>query len=344
MKLPLGTPVELRKHDFPGDTKPMLSIACVTFNHAAFIGKCLEGFLRQKTTFPVEIIIHDDASTDGTADILRQYEAQYPRLIQTVIQTENQLSKIGGRIVLNATDKARGELIAYCEGDDVWTDEFKLQVQAEYLRDNVDCAGCFHRTRRIGAEDQLLQEDYFIASQDKYDFKDCLTSLGSAYASCSLVFRNKILNNPPDWFTRRLSDMFLELRIAQFGKIGYIDRNMADYRRHSGGNWSRLNVHSQVLELVHRYQLLLEEPSFVAAYGAELQTQLEAYSNMLCLRADSLEAKERAAEMEQRLHAAEKTLNQMKASLSWKTTSFLRYGLTFLKKSLGTFRSGRTLK
>jgi len=104
----------------------VVSISCITYNHAPYIRQCLDGFVMQKTTFPFEILIHDDASTYGTPDIIREYEAKYPGLIKPIYQTENQHSK-GVKISQTFNwPRARGKDIALCEGDDYWTDPYKL--------------------------------------------------------------------------------------------------------------------------------------------------------------------------------------------------------------------------
>ena len=105
---------------------PLLSICCVTYNHESFISQCLDGFLMQQTDFPFEILIHDDASADGTANIIMEYEAKYPDLIKPIYQTENQFSK-GIKISVTFNfPRAKGKYIALCEGDDYWTDPLKF--------------------------------------------------------------------------------------------------------------------------------------------------------------------------------------------------------------------------
>src|SRR5690606_34510298 len=100
----------------------LVSISCLTFNHEKYIRRCLEGFIRQKTEFPFEVLIHDDASTDKTSDIIKEYEVDFPHLLKPIYQTENQYSK---GISISSTynfPRARGRYIAMCEGDDYWTD------------------------------------------------------------------------------------------------------------------------------------------------------------------------------------------------------------------------------
>ena len=131
--------IELRNYKFDSDEIPLVSISCITYNHKQYIRDAIEGFLMQRTNFPVEILIHDDASTDGTAEIIREYEKQYPWLIKPVYQTENQYSKHNSFISISKIQygRALGKYIAFCEGDDYWTDPYKLQKQVDFLESNV---------------------------------------------------------------------------------------------------------------------------------------------------------------------------------------------------------------
>lgn len=126
MKLP--APMRVSMQDWPAGTVPLVSICCTTYNHAKFIEEAIESFLIQETTFPVEILIHDDASTDGTDQIVRRYQALYPKLIKAIYQTENQFSK-GSRPTRLLRPLMQGEYIALCEGDDCWVSSQKLEKQ-----------------------------------------------------------------------------------------------------------------------------------------------------------------------------------------------------------------------
>ena len=124
--------------------EPIVSICCTTFNHANYIAKALEGFVRQRTSFPIEVLVHDDASTDGTAEIVQSYEQKYPSLVFPVFQSKNKYSQ---GIAVNATfniPRARGKYIAMCEGDDYWSDANKLQWQVAYLEKTPNVAACTH--------------------------------------------------------------------------------------------------------------------------------------------------------------------------------------------------------
>lgn len=122
---------------------PLVSICCITYNHEGYIRDAIEGFLMQETDFAFEVLIHDDASTDGTADIIREYEEKYPEIIKPIYQTENQYSQ-GLDPSKNNYVRAKGEYIALCEGDDYWIDRKKLQKQVDALKKNPACNVCFH--------------------------------------------------------------------------------------------------------------------------------------------------------------------------------------------------------
>jgi len=117
---------------------PIVSICCITYNHEKYIRDAIEGFLMQKTNFTFEILIHDDASTDKTAEIVREYEQKYPQLIKPIYQTENQYSKGINPGVEFLFPRARGKYIALCEGDDYWIDPLKLQKQVDFLEANPE--------------------------------------------------------------------------------------------------------------------------------------------------------------------------------------------------------------
>lgn len=131
---------------------PLVSISCISYNHARYIRKTIEGFLMQEPPTGVsadepwyEILIHDDASTDGTTEIIKEYEAKYPDRIFPLYETENQYKKgMAGRMETFNYNRARGAYIAYCEGDDYWTDPKKLQKQVDFMEAHPDYSICLH--------------------------------------------------------------------------------------------------------------------------------------------------------------------------------------------------------
>lgn len=223
--------------------KPKVSICCWTYNHENFIRDALDGFFMQKTDFPFEVIIHDDASTDKTADIIREYEAKYPDIIRPVYQSENQYGK--SQFVENFVfPLIRGEYVAICEGDDYWTDENKLQKQVDFLDANPDFSVCFHSIK-VTHEDGLTPDHYFPAAKARFD-RDVLTVYNllcwNFIQTNSVMYRWRFNENltpldlgavgvmPLDWYWHLLH--------SQVGKIKYIDEVMGVYRRHENGIWS----------------------------------------------------------------------------------------------------------
>lgn len=139
----------------------LVTCVCITFNHKDFIRQCLDGMLMQETTFPYEIIVYDDCSTDGTREIVKEYAALHPDKIRTVLPEENQYSKLGDVVLENfVLPVAKGKYVALCEGDDYWNDAQKLQKQATWMEQHPDYSVTFHRCLRHDVDtDKFMQDD-----------------------------------------------------------------------------------------------------------------------------------------------------------------------------------------
>lgn len=124
----------------------MVSICCMTYNQEAFLRQALDSFLMQKTNFKIEIIVHDDASTDNTPNIIKEYEKKYPDIVKPIYEEKNQYCD-GAKSLMNLFEKAKGRYIAICEGDDYWCDEYKIQKQYDFMQKNKECSMCVHNTR-----------------------------------------------------------------------------------------------------------------------------------------------------------------------------------------------------
>ena len=226
---PLPEPVPITEQNWSEDTVPLVSICCTAYNHEKFIRECLDGFLMQKTTFPVEILIHDDASTDGTADIIREYEAQYSQIIKPIYQTENQYSK---GVQLSQTfnyPRSKGKYIALCEGDDYWTDPLKLQKQVDFLDKSLDY---------VLVADNSIWYNLFIDKKIKFsDLSE--RDLGvlemlkkRQFGTASVLFRNL----GTQLFLGDVSgDTILWCHLTKYGKLRYKENISSVYRRHAGG-------------------------------------------------------------------------------------------------------------
>ena len=137
----------------------IVTIQCLVYNHESFLRQCLDGFVMQKTSFRFEVIVHDDASTDGSAAIIREYADKYPEIIKPIFETENLYSKRDGSLRRVMYRNTRGKYVAICEGDDYWTDPYKLQKQVDFLESHPDYVMCSHRFNQYIEDKKLLEED-----------------------------------------------------------------------------------------------------------------------------------------------------------------------------------------
>ncbi|WP_438768172.1 glycosyltransferase family 2 protein [Kushneria sp. TE3] len=225
-----------------GAQTPEVSVICTTFNQAGYIREAIEGFLQQKTDFCFEIIIHDDASTDGTAAIVDEYAKQYPRVIRAVLRDENQYQK-GRRIMPMAAGFARGEYLALCEGDDFWCDEQKLARQYRAMQARPDIAISYHNVMRRGPD----QESLHIEAQDSRNHErvvsldELLVHTGDYCPSPSLMLHRGVLERLPEWFytTAPVGDFYLQVLAARPAGALYLPHVMAVYRTQAQGSWSQ---------------------------------------------------------------------------------------------------------
>lgn len=222
--------------------KPKVSIICTAYNHEKFIAQALDGFLMQKTDFPFEILINDDASPDNTANIIREYQAKYPDKIRAFYQEKNLWSS-GKEAALDFLyPEIQSEYVAICEGDDYWTDENKLQKQVDFLDKHKDYSICFHAVKVFyedGSQPDLIYPtDEMLKGRTTLEFLDELQF--NYIQTNSVLYRwifdrneNKIEDILPRYMIP--TDWFLHLLHAHKGKIGYIPEIMGVYRKHSGG-------------------------------------------------------------------------------------------------------------
>ena len=229
----LDKAIPITEQSWPEGTVPVVSILCLTFNHGRYIRQALDGFLMQETTFPVEVIVYDDASTDGGQDIVRDYASRHPGLFRLLLQTENQFSR---GIPLGAIlhESARGEYCACCEGDDYWTDATKLQKQVELLDSRKEAPICFHRI--LVAHEDCPEKDY-ISNPEEASVTGVPDIVSRWYTHTnSVVFRRAFLPHLPPWASQVMwTDVSAWLCLAHRGPIHFIPEVLGVYRKHRGG-------------------------------------------------------------------------------------------------------------
>ena len=240
----------------------LVSINCITYNQVDYIRQCLEGFLMQKTNFDYEVLIHDDASTDGTDDIIREYAQKYPAIIKPIFEKENQYSK---GIPISATynyPRVKGKYVAVCEGDDYWTDPYKLQKQVDYMESHPECVivhtGFYYLRKDKIVLAQRERENVNKISDSKILF-NILNGNNYRIQTCTALYRfSAYLEVFPRLERIRklflMGDTPLWVNLLQCGTIHYIDSPTSVYR--IGENSSS---HPKSLKSILRFNLSCAE-------------------------------------------------------------------------------------
>lgn len=232
---------------------PLVAIHCITYNHELYIRDCLEGFVMQKTNFKFVAIVHDDASTDGTAAIIKEYAEKYPDIIKPILETENQYSKKDGsiqRIMSDAINATGAKYVAMCEGDDYWIDPYKLQKQVDFMEKHSVYVMCFHNVEVLSSNVEEEKNLYNHLETRCYTDTEILSKW--TVPTCSVLYRNNLLKQNPNYKKIVFGDIFLFLRLAQYGKLYCINEKMAIYRRTSEGVSSGNKSQTVLLNLYSR--------------------------------------------------------------------------------------------
>lgn len=227
--------------------KPLVCILTLTYNHEAYIRDTLDGFLAQKTNFPFVAIVHDDASTDGTAAIVRDYAKRAPHIIKPIYETENQYSKRDGslgRIMSDALEKTGAKYVALCEGDDYWTDPLKLQKQVDFLESHPDYSMCFHNAIVHYETGDISNHIFAELETREYDVLECVENW--IVPTASILCRNTVYSSE---CTKKLTssrkiivgDNRLIRCCGETGKLYAYKEAMSVYRKSPTGWTSNIN-------------------------------------------------------------------------------------------------------
>ncbi len=256
-----------------------VSVICNAYNHERYIRSALEGFVMQKTDFTFEVLVHDDASTDGTAAIIREYEEKYPEIIKPIYETENQYSKKDGSLIRIQYGRVKGRYVAFCEGDDYWTDPLKLQKQYDAMEAHPEVDICAHAVNRVNADTQKLIAK--ISPQDRdtiIPVEEVIMGDGGYVGTNSLFLRSSILNDMPLFRKKLYMDYTLQINGALRGGMLYLKDTMSVYRYLTHGSWTERMSHDperrsafilkkqEMLRILdeetdHRYSAVIEKRS-----------------------------------------------------------------------------------
>jgi glycosyltransferase involved in cell wall biosynthesis len=226
----------------------------ITYNHERFIAEAIQSVLMQRTNFSWELVIGEDKSTDRTGEIVQDFARRYPDQIRVLPRTQN----IG--MVRNHKETfaaCGGDYIANLDGDDFWTDNEKLQLQADLLDSHPDWVSCFGRAAILVGDDKTPSSEIPLPEYRKpiytqYDFLQ-----RSIAPACTVMYRNRLFPEFPEWTNGLMGlDWPLQVLNAARGPSGFIDRVLAVYRFHGAGAWSLLSKTRQcesIMELHHLF-------------------------------------------------------------------------------------------
>lgn len=228
--------------------RPDVSVCILSYNHAKFIRQAIESVLAQESELLIEIIVSDDASTDGTQKIVAEFSRSLgPARFRAILRDVN----VGvAANLFGLLGAATGRYVAYLEGDDFWTSHRKIQTQVEFLDQHPDFVATFHEVSHVAADGvSFLQLHCGPDQKSEVDIVDLFS--GNCIPSCSVVFRNRLFDHFPAWSASlQTLDWVLHVLNAQHGKTKYLNENWGAYRHHAGGVWSHRPWSQNVEEMV----------------------------------------------------------------------------------------------
>ncbi len=273
------------------NTTPLVSVMVQTYQHANYLKDCLEGILKQKTSFPFEILLGEDDSTDGTRQICLDYAERYPEKIRLFLHHPDNKIQVMGITTGNFNAlynfySARGKYIAFCEGDDCWTDPFKLQKQVDFLEDNPEFVLSYHRFQELVTDSTKGEAPNLLEQPAKDLEKEELTQLLYHPLLSTICFKNSFNGDLPEEMLQVLNvDSFLISLMGNFGKGKFLEEiRPSIYRRHASGSWTskngdlRLLLKLNTLQKLENYYLRIKRPQVASFF----HLRVKQYHRSLC--------------------------------------------------------------
>jgi hypothetical protein len=249
--------------------KPLVSVAMITYNHEKFIAQAIEGVLMQETDFPIELVIGEDCSTDGTRQIVQRYAKARPDVIRLLLHETNVGMHANAKAVFAA---CRGEYIAACEGDDYWTCPDKLEIQVQLLEREPAMSMCGHTAVNFDQVSGAFTDEYPPpAARAPIHWPESFVRFQCFTRTSSVVIRSSMRSKKADSLKGlKMGDWPLFLLTSLNGPVGFIDRVMSCYRIHGGGVWTSSSEGAQCSATMEMWEQLLPIlPAGVAALARE---------------------------------------------------------------------------
>jgi len=244
---------------------PLVSVRVITYNHGRFLRECLDGIMAQETSFPFEVVIGEDCSTDNTRQICQEFQARYPDTIRLLLHAQNVGAQANARL---AREACTGKYIAFCEGDDYWTDPTKLQQQIDFLEAHPAYVLCFHNCwMKFEQNPDKPMELFHDYTKTDYAIPDLIGKW--LIPTASVVFRNHLLTEYPEWLRNAVvGDTPFYILLASYGQLKLLPGVMAVYRRHDGGATNLLHGYRYWERMIELYSGINEH--FEGRYSKEI--------------------------------------------------------------------------
>ena len=206
-----------------------VSCHVITYNQKDYITQCIDGILMQQVDFPIEIVIGDDRSTDGTREILMKYAEDFPEIIKLNLREVRGVGIPGKENFVSTLEMCHGEYISLCDGDDYWTDPLKLKKQIDFLEQNKEYVLCFHQVKILQPNGSIV-DDFITEVPENYETIETLARQGNYIHTPSVVFRNVLNGLPSEFEHAPIGDFFMYMMLAEHGKLKYFHEPMCVYR------------------------------------------------------------------------------------------------------------------
>lgn len=237
----------------------IVSVFCLTYNHAEYIEDALKGFLRQKTDFEYNVFAFDDASTDGTSEILKGYQKKYPDMFNVYIAEENTYNSPNRNELLKRLyDKyLPGKYIAWCEGDDYWTDDNKLQIQVDYMESHPECSMTAHSSVWENFLNHTMTDYRPYKENRVITPEEIILKPNGNVSTASLVMKRDVFIRADGFPTCDVEDVPMQLSAISKGEVYYFDLPMSVYRYMHSGSWSKTVKKDIMKYLIHCYKMVV---------------------------------------------------------------------------------------
>ncbi|GAA5093210.1 hypothetical protein GCM10023210_23290 [Chryseobacterium ginsengisoli] len=236
--------------------KLTVAVYMITYNQENFIEQSVESVVNQKTNFNYKLFIGEDCSTDRTREICIQLKEKYPDKIHLALNESNLGASLNAKNTFNLSFGSNADYIALIEGDDYWTDPFKLQKQVDFLENNPEYSSCFHNVEEVDSSGKPLENRLVVSEtvEKTYTIEDLAN--GNFIHTAAVVFRRNF-NEIPAWvFNSPAGDYPIHMINASYGFIKYFPQKMAAYRI-GQGIWSSQAKQIQFINTIFVIKLMM---------------------------------------------------------------------------------------